>query len=142
MSLAVAFAIGGTVSALSSIFRGRSERKQLRRNAQYTREMGRFNAANAIAAARLNADMKLMLAGVNAGLASESSAATAALALKESQYNDGLQFAVGEYNARLIERENTLLWQEHDLNADIYQRGIDQDISAITASFAGAAART
>lgn len=138
MGLPIAFAVGALISVAGSIFRGGSERKQARRNARYTREMGRQNAANAIAAAQLNSSMGLLSAGVNAALARTASVGQAALMLKEAQFNAAIQFTVGEYNARLIEREEKLLWQEHDLNEYIYKRKIDQDVSTILTSYAGA----
>jgi hypothetical protein len=128
--------IGAIVGAGISIYQGSSGRRTARMNARAAREMGEYNASMALWEARENANRVLATSAfnsmVNMGLASSK----AALAFENAKYNADINWYIGDYNARLLEREEQLLWQEHDLAKYLYKESLKKTTSSITATYA------
>lgn len=130
--------ISAFAGAASSMYRGNAARRQAQNNALATRAAAHFNAEQAVRGTAFNSAMTIGTSVVNAAMAGAASSVQAALIMREAQYNAAIQYATGMYNAALIEREEALLWQEHDLNKFIYKRRIARDTKAVLVSYGGA----
>ena len=128
--------VGAIVGAGISIYQGVSGSRVARRNAQATQDMANYNASMAMWEARENSNRVLATSAFNAMLNIGMSSTRAALAFSDAKYNADLNWYIGNYNSRLLEREEKYLWQEHDLAKYLYSKSLDKTTSEITATYA------
>lgn len=128
--------VGAIVGAGLSIIRGHRSRRQARRNARAVQQMARYNASMAIREARENSNRTMATAMFNSMVHSEAASVKSSLVMADASYNAKMNWLVGDYNAKLLERESKLLWQEHDLAKYLYQKNLERTTSSITSTFA------
>jgi len=118
-------AVTAIIAVGTALYSAFSSYSANRRNAKLADEWAQYNAAIAAGVGRANAQAASNFANVNAAMVMMGAQAEAAMASQMAAYNAGIRLQVAEYNARMIENEIPVLWDQ--ANLDIFNLGQEMD---------------
>lgn len=116
------------VTVASAIYQGMSSASAAKAQARQAADWAAYNAAMARSVGERNAKASIAFATFNAGLQRMGATAEAAALQARAKYNAGIRLQIAEYNAKQIEQEVPLIWDQAEL--DTFNLG--QQIDAIS----------